>query len=242
MVRKNARKFKTKVKRVSEFSSKPVEVLDQTRFHIFQNAQKFESLVKSRFVWSERQTNLDELDRSMYHNLESRKWLSLCSDLVPPPTALIREFYSNLSTLSDSFGGHYLTTWIQGEDFQITKQIVSEALHVLLVHRPTYPYSEIPPIDDVMTLLCGRTVTWGTEPKLNSHELTKLNYILFRIVCHSIFPTSYVYTIPIDRCVFLYALITNGSIYFLLFLFKPLLRCIEANLGNKVYTFQPLSI
>jgi len=85
---------------------------------------------------------------------------------------------------------------------------------VLLVHRPTYPYSEIPPIDDVMTLLCGRTVTWGTEPKLNSHELTELNYILFRIVCHNIFPTSHVYTIPIDRCVFLYALITNGSIRF----------------------------
>ena len=65
-----------------------------------------------------------------------------------------------------------------------------------------------------MTLLYGRTVTWGTEPRLNSRELTELNYLLFRIVCHNIFPISHVHTIPIDKCVFLYALITNGYICF----------------------------
>ena len=37
--------------------------------------------------------------------------------------------------------------------------------------------------------------------------------MLFRIACHNIFPISHVHTIPIDRCVFLYALSTDGSFY-----------------------------
>ena len=65
-----------------------------------------------------------------------------------------------------------------------------------------------------MSLLCGRSISWGTKPRLNSCELTKHNYMLFRIACHNIFPISHVHTIPIDRCIFLYALSTNGSICF----------------------------
>ena len=38
--------------------------------------------------------------------------------------------------------------------------------------------------------------------------------MLIRIACHNIFPISNVHTIPIDRCVFLYALIIDGSICF----------------------------
>lgn len=37
---------------------------------------------------------------------------------------------------------------------------------------------------------------------------------MFRIACHNIFPISHAHTIPIDRCVFLYALITSASIRF----------------------------
>ena len=125
----------------------------------------------------------------------------MCSNLVPPLVALIKEFYSNLSTHSDDFVGHYLTTWIQVEKFWITKTIVSEALRVPIVHRPIYPYTESPSID-VMSLLCGRIVTWGFEPGLNSRELTEVTYLLFRITCNNIFPISHVHIIPIDRCIF----------------------------------------
>ena len=38
--------------------------------------------------------------------------------------------------------------------------------------------------------------------------------MLFRIVCHNIFPISHVHTILINRCIFLYVLSTDGSIYF----------------------------
>ena len=65
-----------------------------------------------------------------------------------------------------------------------------------------------------MTLLCGRSVTWGSDLRINSSELTELNYIFFRIACYNIFPISHVHTIPIDRCFFLYALVIDASICF----------------------------
>ena len=83
-----------------------------------------------------------------------------------------------------------------------------------LVQRPTYPYTESPSLDDVMSFLCGRAVTWGSEPRLHSCELAEVNYLLFRIACHNIFSISHMHTIPIDRCIFLYALIISDSICF----------------------------
>ena len=40
---------------------------------------------------------LDEVDLAIRINLESRGWLSFLEIDHPPPTALIREFFSNLS-------------------------------------------------------------------------------------------------------------------------------------------------
>ena len=57
-------------------------------------------------------------------------------------------------------------------------------------------------------------MTLGFDPRINSIDLTKLNYILFRIACHNIFPVSHVHTIPIERCLFLYALVIDASICF----------------------------
>ena len=50
MAPKNARKFKTKAKRVSGSFFEPVEVFDQTKFHVYQNFKKFDTLVKYRSV------------------------------------------------------------------------------------------------------------------------------------------------------------------------------------------------
>ena len=71
MAPKNARKFKSKAKRVSGSFSEPFEVFNYTRFHVF---QKFDSLVRYRSIWGERQVNLDELDRSVFQNLEFRNY------------------------------------------------------------------------------------------------------------------------------------------------------------------------
>ena len=144
----------------------------------------------------------------------SRNWVSLCDVFDPPLTALIREFFSNLSIYFEVTGGYYLTSWIRGKEFRITKQIIFEALGVPLVRKPTYPYIEFSPIDDIMSLLCGRLVSWGSEPRINSCEFTELNYLYLRISCHNIYPTSHVHTIPIDRCAFFYAFIIDGSMCF----------------------------
>ena len=85
--------------------------------------------------------------------------VSLCDVSDPPLAALIRKFFSNLSIYSVVTGGHYLTSWISGKEFRITKQTVFEALGVPLVGKPTYLYTEFSPVNDVMSLLCGRSVS-----------------------------------------------------------------------------------
>ena len=67
----------------------------------------------------------------------------------------------------------------------------------------------------MMSLLCGRPISWGTYPRINSCEFTELNSLYLRITCHNIYPISHVHTIPIDRCAFLYAFATDGSMCFL---------------------------
>ena len=65
-----------------------------------------------------------------------------------------------------------------------------------------------------MSLLTGTTISWGTNPRVTTHKHTELNYLFFRISYHSIWPISHIYTIPIERCEFLYALIIVAPISF----------------------------
>ena len=68
----------------------------------------------------------------------------------PPPTALIREFFSNLLChIYDS--NTVVRSWIRGAEFTITPRVVAEALGVPIVTDPVYPYDKSPPIDDVMS-------------------------------------------------------------------------------------------
>ena len=127
---------------------------------------------------------------------------------------MIREFYSNLSIHTDGSNIHFVKTWIRGEEFVITLEVVASALNVPLVQQLVYPYIEFPPIDDIMSLLIGITTSWGTDPRITTHELTELNYLFFRISCHSIWPISHIHTIPIERYVFLYTLITDAPMSF----------------------------
>ena len=101
---------------------------------------------------------------------------------------MIREFYSNLSIYHEITGGHYLTSWIRGQEFTINKQTISKALGVPLVHKPTYPYNDFPFVDDIMSLLCGRAISWGTEQRINYCELTNLNSLYLRISSHYTYP------------------------------------------------------
>ena len=68
----------------------------------------------------------------------------------PLPTALIREFYSNLSVHSDDSSTQYVMSWIRGDEYVITPSVVASALGVPLVRQPVYPYDETPPLDEIM--------------------------------------------------------------------------------------------
>ena len=81
---------------------------------------------------------LDEIDPAIRAKFESRGWLSLLEIDHPPPTALIREFFSNLSChIYDS--NTLVRSWIQGIKFTITPQVVADALGVPVVIKPVYP-------------------------------------------------------------------------------------------------------
>ena len=131
----------------------------------------------------------------------------------PPLIALMREFYSNLSIhIYDS--NTLVKSWIQGVQYTITPRVEAEALGVPLVQHLVYPYHESLPLDDIMFYITGTSIRWGFDPRITSAELTETTYLFFRIVCHSLWPISYLYTIPLERCAFLYALVIDAPISF----------------------------
>ena len=89
-----------------------------------------------------------------------------CTNIQPPPIDLIREFYSNLSVHKE-LDGHKVGSSIRGVPFTITRERVSKALDVPIICTPTYPYSRSPRIDDVMDVLCGRSVTRGFDRSIS---------------------------------------------------------------------------
>ena len=156
---------------------------------------------------------LDEVDLAIRANLESKGWLSLLEIDHPPPTALIKEFFSNLSChVYDS--NTVVRSWIRGVEFTITPRVVAEALRVPVVSDPIYPYDESPPIDEVMSHITGSSIQWGSDPQITSSALSETAYLFLRVACHSLWPISHLHTIPLERCVFLYAFMSDASISF----------------------------
>ena len=78
----------------------PLSSVSPSRSQLFRNdrcREVFEKLTCKRKIWVERSILLDEVDPAIRENLESRGWLSLLEVDHPAPTALIREFFLNLS-------------------------------------------------------------------------------------------------------------------------------------------------
>ena len=81
-------------------------------------------------------------------------------------------------------------------------------------HLPKKRGDESSPLDDIMSFITGTSIQWGFDPWITFHELTKIHYLFFLISCHSIWPISYLHTIPLERYAFLYALISNAPLSF----------------------------
>ena len=73
-----------------------------------------------------------------------------------------------------------------------------------------------------MSYITGSSIQWGSDPRITSTELTETAYLFFRIACHSLWPISHFYTIPLERCVFLYAFVSRVSISFPHLFFRSL--------------------
>ena len=100
---------------------------------------------------------LNELDPAIRANFESRGWLPLSEIDHPPSTALIREFFSNLSChVYDS--NTLVRSWIRGVEFTITSRVVVKALGISVVREPEYPYDESPSLDVVMFYIIGSSI------------------------------------------------------------------------------------
>ena len=187
-----------------------------SRSQLFKNdrcREAFEKLNYKRKIWAEHSMVLDEVDPAIRANFESRGWLSLLEIDHPPPTTLIKELFSNLSChIYDS--NTLVRSWIQGVEFTITPQIVASALGVPVVRKLVYPYDESPPLDVVMSYITRSSIQWGSDPRITSTTLTETAYLFFWIACHSLWPISHLHTIPLERCVFLYAFMSGASISF----------------------------
>ena len=86
---------KTRANRIPSTSS-----VSPSRSQLFKNnrcREAFKKLNSKHKIQAEHSVILDEADPIIRANLESRGWLSLLEIDHPPPTALIREFFSNLS-------------------------------------------------------------------------------------------------------------------------------------------------
>ena len=128
-----------------------------SRVQLFRNERSreaYEKLNSKCKICAERFVILDEIDPAIRANLEFRGWLSLLKIDYPPPTSLIREFFSNLSChVYDS--NTVVWSWIRGVEFTITPRVMTEALGVPVVSDPIYPYDESPRIDEVMSHITG---------------------------------------------------------------------------------------
>ena len=190
--------------------------MSPSRVQLFRNEharETYEKLNSKRKIWTERSVILDKVDPAIRANLESRGWLSLLEMDHPPPTALIKEFFSNLSChIYDS--NTVVWSWIRGDEFTITPRVVAEALGVSIVTDSVYPYDESPPIDEVMSHITGSSIQWGYDPRITSSTLSETVYLFLRVACHSLWPISHLHTIPLERFVFLYAFMSGASISF----------------------------
>ena len=89
---------------------------------MFKNDKSREAFEKLNYkckIWAEHSVLLDEVDLAIRANLESRGWLSLLEINQPLLTALIREFFSNISYhVYDSTT--LVRSWIRGFELTIT--------------------------------------------------------------------------------------------------------------------------
>ena len=65
-----------------------------------------------------------------------------------------------------------------------------------------------------MSYITGSSIQWGSDPRITSSALSETAYIFLKVTSHSLWLISHLHTIPLERCVFLYAFMSDASISF----------------------------
>ena len=121
--------------------------MSPSRTELFRNdlsREVYEKLNCKCKIWAEHFVVLDEVDPTIRAILESRGWLSLLEIDHPPPTALIRELFLNLSCHVYDFNT-LVRSWIRGVEFTITPRVVVETLGVSVVGSLSIPMMSLLP-------------------------------------------------------------------------------------------------
>ena len=146
---------KTRANRNTSSSSTPS--FESGRLLREKHQETYEKSNLIRNIWAERKVLLDELDLEIRRNFKCRGWLPLMDISHPLPVTLIKEFYSNLS-IHTYDSNTQVKSLIRGVEYTITTTVVADALGVLVVQHPVYPYDEYPPLDDIMSYITGSSI------------------------------------------------------------------------------------
>ena len=121
---------KTRAKKTSTPSSFDSQ---SDRFRFKKNQEAYEKLNVFRPIWAECKVILYGVDPEIRRNFECQGKLPLLDVEHPPLVALIREFYSNLSVCFNDSNIQFVKSWIRGEEYVITPEVVTSALDVPLI-------------------------------------------------------------------------------------------------------------
>ena len=92
-----------------------------------------------------------------------------------------------------------------------------------------------------MSYITGSSIQWGSNSQIITANLIEIHYLFFRIACHSLWPISHLHTIPLERCAFLYALVTDPPISFP-HLFLPSMNEVYRSSSTAHALFHPVFI
>ncbi|KAB1203413.1 hypothetical protein CJ030_MR8G000562 [Morella rubra] len=104
----------------------------------------------------EREVILSEFwDTIIPTQFESRGWVSFLTDVVSPYENMVKEFFVNVHDIDDKLFSFY--SYLRGQKFQVTPELVARIVELPRVSHPTYPYwkSRFPSFDFIALLLFG---------------------------------------------------------------------------------------
>lgn len=128
--------------------------------------------------------------------IASRNWLSLCYNIVSPPILILLENFFQMFCSFDN--SNFIIVWLRVKSFKITFRVIYEALVVPFVSDADSTYSSTSEffINDVLILLWSHNTIWDGSVNVPTSMLTNEYVVLYRIVCHNIWPISHIHLSP----------------------------------------------